>query len=204
MISSKLVVTIFSTLALLMAQQGPTKAFPSGAGACPKDLAATEAPGSPHVPATTTGGLRDGGLGLTLNGEAVSGSPILLRPNVEYTLGLTGSSAFAGFLLRLDSSTDLTALLPDSSNGQVASICGDEAAGVTHVDNADKTAVSTLLQIDQEGTFALDVTVVVEFGNGVSEYYYTPYVMEVADDDDGPSRPILDFICRVFGIFCNL
>jgi hypothetical protein len=194
-------------------------AFPTGAGGCEGGVAAVS--GS-HVVAEIVefGSLSDGNFVVRIDGQVLTPNmPMDIPAGVDLSWEVTGSDAFRGFLLRLDGGSgnvDTTASLgPNPGQGgtvQVAeNVCVDiyGVGGVTHRSRALQASASGRLIVDEVSQgMNLDVTIVVENRNQVSEYYYTGYVLNAVeqattmppqdgdddddddDDDEGESVPV--------------
>jgi hypothetical protein len=173
-----------STLAVV-ALQLSADAYPTGAGDCP---ARTAAVGGSHLTATTitNGDLNDFGVELLINGLSISAAAPFDVPIGQDHVWELVSPGFRGFLLRLDGGDDeidtIDALGPVLGMGgmvQVAEVCTRQGVGgVTHRSRQLKNATSGSLRLDQESRgMNLDVTVVIENVNGLSEYYYSSYIL---------------------------
>jgi hypothetical protein len=158
---------------LLASLAAPTAALPTGAaGTCPEAIAAV---GGFHLSRNPgdLGSITDGGLTITIDDIPLdSAVPLDLVINEDHTIALSGS--FRGFLFRLASPLDsglnavpnIDFLAPEAGNGdvQLSDICNNlDVAGVTHVINDIKTAVSATINADMvyEGLF--DVTVSISY-----------------------------------------
>ena len=150
-------------------------ASPGMAAGCPAGMAACTG----HTITSTNQTFEEAGYSVTLNGiRLVAGQPAIIDVGVDNSLVLAGTSAFRGFLLRLGSTGPSTfdALSGGSdSNVQVATVC-DDVGGVCHNSNSDKRSITANLKMaESSNDMPLDVTVVVVYSGGVSEYYYTAY-----------------------------
>jgi hypothetical protein len=152
---------------LLLSSLAPASAFPTGAGGCPGSIPAV---GGFHLLRNPgdLGSLGDGGLTITIDGTPLdSAVPLDLLYNTDHTVALAGS--FRGFLFRLASPLDglnavpnIDFLAPEAGNGdvQLSDICNNlDVAGVTHVINDVKTAVSATINSDTVYEALFDVTV---------------------------------------------
>ena len=128
----------------------------------------------------------------------------LLKVGTEYTMFLdqTNPNArenFRGFLFRTESTsgTDLLASLTPINDelSQRADQCDPEVGGVTHTFTAREqtlSRISATLEFDEaEDGILLDVTAVISNRNGISEFYWSPFVLdirtEVVDDTEAPT-----------------
>ncbi|CAB9509367.1 expressed unknown protein [Seminavis robusta] len=187
-----------STLLLLACSS--VSASPTGASACPGGMAAV---GGTHITAADlkNGSLEESpqGLKVQLNGvDLVPGTPGIFNAGEEAELSLSGTADFKGFLLRLDSAlladVGIEFGLPEAETQEIqpAIVCTAPSKGMTHTSNSPKS--STMFTIELDGPvpdLALDVTVVVTNSAGVSEYYYTGYMLsaEGAAPDANATAP---------------
>jgi hypothetical protein len=157
-------------------------AFPSGAGGC---SAGNNAVQGAHLNNPTTGSLADGGLSISLAGVTLAaGSTTTFPVSTDTVITVTSTTkSFKGFLLRLGEtggvSTD-AAWSFTGTNIQKAGACFD-VGGVTHTNADSKTSISATLNLPTAATsMPLDVTIVIANNNGVSEYYYSQFILTAA------------------------
>ena len=183
-----LLASIAVLLATVLSERG-VHAFPSEAGSC---RAGGNALGGSHKARSQVGGgpLSDHGLELRLDGTKLqSGVVSQVVVGTSYSLELVATTptyTFRGFLMRLESPTldTIEALtVPDNANGiQVADyfcVNIEGVGGLTHTTNNDKSKVNGLFQVDEAATdLTLDVTVVAQNREGVSEWYYSQFLLQ--------------------------
>ena len=186
-------------LLLVVASVSTVLANPGAPGQC---IGGQAAVGGAHllVNNITEGSLAEGGMAVSVNGQAIAaGTALTLPVGVEHTvtLDVTGGNPavtfFRGFLIRLGS-TDvrtLNTLQPvDTSISRVASLCifaDGGVGGVGHNSNVEKTTASvTMMLSSPAANMPLDVTAVVMLRNGMSEYYYSNYTVSVQDGATAP------------------
>ena len=164
-------------------------AFPSQAGSCE---ARGKALGGPHLFNTKVGGgpLSDHGLELHLNDKKLQqGISNRIDLGTRHSLQLVATSsgkAFRGFLMRLESpdidTTEALSVPANANNIQVSEMMCvniEGVGGLTHTGHDDKTRVKGFLQIDEPAwDLYLEVTVVVQNSGGISEWYYSEYILE--------------------------
>lgn len=148
--------------------------------------------GGSHRSRTQVGGgpLSDHGLELRLDGTKLqAGNVSQVVVGTSYSLELfatISTNTFRGFLMRLESpnvDTIEAMSVPENPNGiQVSEyfcVGIEGVGGLTHTTSNDKTQVSGLLQVDETAVnFTLDVTVVVQNRQGVSEWYYSQFLLQ--------------------------
>lgn len=169
-------------------------AFSTGAGGCSAGNTAVQ---SSHLTNPKTGSLADGGFSVSLAGSTLaagSTSTFAINTDTSLTVASTGSKMFRGFLLRLGEtggvSTD-TAFTFAGTDIQKAAACSD-VGGVTHTSPSDKTTVSATLKLTAAATaMPLDVTVVVQNSGGVSEYYYSQFLLTSEADLLATPAPVV-------------
>lgn len=169
-------------------------ALPTGASGC---AGGRPAVGGTHLTAymIEQGPLSDQAIQISING-------VVLDPNTEFNVPIgvdhvwrvdMPGDGFRGYLLRLDggdSSLDTTDALSNipgmGGTVQVAKVCVDKegVGGVTHTSRALKNTVQGRLRLDDVGeNLSLDVTVVLQNRNGLSQFYYTPFVVNAVQTD---------------------
>jgi hypothetical protein len=155
-------------------------AFPYGAGSC--NAGNKAASGGPHMVGTiTTGTLAKGGFSVKLGATTLSPTVTSsFTVNTATTLTITGTKSFKGFIMRLGEVGGVQTDTALSGTGavQVSSLCTGVAGvgGVTHTSKTAKTSVSASLKLKAAASsMPLDVTIVVQADNGVSEYYYSQF-----------------------------
>lgn len=165
-------------------------AFSGGAGSCNTGVAV----GAGHLVNPTTGSLKDGNFQVATNGNVVL-SPNLnitaITPRSGYQLNvlpiLNSGAVFRGVLIRVEGPGNFT--LNPRTNAQVATLCsGDGVLGVTHIDSSNKTEFGAAFKTDSEGTYLIEITVVV--ANSVTSgsiYYYDSF--EFTSFEDIPEFP---------------
>ena len=188
-----------NALLVLAASVSAVVAFPSAPGQCPEGIVAV-GPSHLGAPSVTTGSLIDGGLSISVNGDAIpAGTAMTLPAGVEHTitLAVTGSNPdvtfFRGFLIRLGETTvsTLGAVQPvDTAISAIAGVCtGAGVGGVGHNGRVEKTTVSaTVMLPSAAANMPLDVTAVIMLRNGESEYYYSSYTLSL---QDGTAAPVM-------------
>eukprot|EP00544_Gedaniella_sp_CCMP2646_P006129 CAMPEP_0202496820 /NCGR_PEP_ID=MMETSP1361-20130828/21047_1 /ASSEMBLY_ACC=CAM_ASM_000849 /TAXON_ID=210615 /ORGANISM="Staurosira complex sp., Strain CCMP2646" /LENGTH=379 /DNA_ID=CAMNT_0049128249 /DNA_START=766 /DNA_END=1901 /DNA_ORIENTATION=- len=177
---------------------GHVHAFPSEAGSC---RAGGFAVGGSHRSRTQVGGgpLSDHGLELSLEGTKLqAGNVSQIVVGTSYSLELlatTSTNTFRGFLMRLESpnvDTIEAMSVPENANGiQVSEyfcVGIEGVGGLTHTTSNDKTQASGLLQVDETAVnLTLDVTVVVQNRQGVSEWYYSQFLLQAISFSPTPA-----------------
>jgi hypothetical protein len=165
--------------------------FSTGAGSC---SAGNNAVQGIHLSNPTTGSLGVGGFTVSLAGATlVEGALSVFPINTDAELIISGGT-FRGFLARLGETgveTD-TAFSFTSADVQKAAACVD-VGGVTHTSNSDKTTISAILNMATDAaSMPLDVTVVVQNSGGVSEYYYSQFLLAASDGAPAfsPTSPV--------------
>ena len=186
-----------SLLTLVLLCLSSVVAYPTGAGGCGGGAAAV---GGPHLGATSaiTGSIEDFGAILYFGAvdKLVAGETTNFTSNSEHTLIITSDRSFRGVLFRLtsaDTSFDTRGSLTVSPDlpvlEQISQVCFDEGiAGVTHLNNTDKTVTQAVIWTKQPvDSLLLEITLVVSnrIINGifVSEYYYSSYRLTAYDPD---------------------
>jgi len=124
----------------------------------------------------------------------VAGQTAVIDVGVDNSLVLAGTSAFRGFLLRLgtgsSTASTLDSLSGSDSNVQVATVCND-VGGVCHNSNSDKSSITANLNMaESSNDMPLDVTVVVVYSGGASEYYYTSYTISAQAASTPVAAPV--------------
>ncbi|CAB9503686.1 expressed unknown protein [Seminavis robusta] len=184
-----------STLLLLACSS--VSASPTGASACPGGEAAV---GSTHI---TAADLKNGtleespqGLKVQLNGaDLVPGTPGIFNAGEEAEIALVGTADFKGFLFRFDAELLSDVLIsfgtPEAETAEIqpASVCTGRPSGMTHTNNNPKSTTTFTVEVEAPvPDMTLDVTVVIVNSAGVSEYYYTEYMLSAdaaPEGDDG-------------------
>lgn len=166
-------------------------AFPNGAGACPPGMAAVMGPHLTTGPNLITGSLSQGDLTLVIGGIPVPPNAVLNFVQGEsYEIGVRrdGDQSFRGILFRLQDNSGMGAIDAEPLNTflKEADACFTEpnTVGLTHTSSVDKN-VATGRMVYRPNVVAdedimgitLDVTVVIQLGDGRSEYYYSPYAL---------------------------
>jgi hypothetical protein len=159
-------------------------AFPTGAGAC---SAGNTAVRDAHLVNPTTGSLASAGFLVSLGGALLledSTSTFPTATNVELRVNAS-NKLFLGFLIRLGETGGVSTESAFSVAGndiQIAPVC-DEVGGVTHTSASAKSSISTTINLAASATaMPLDITIVVENSGGVSEYYYSQYLLTAQAD----------------------
>ena len=156
-------------------------AFPSSAGSCNSGNNALA--GSDHLlggNTIKTGSLATGSYAVTLGGSVLTPNVVSTFPtNTNTNLVITGTKAFKGFLVRLGKVGEVNSLTPVGTNMQVSSICtSSNVGGVTHTNSNSKTSITTTLKVTGvASSMPLDITIVVQNSNGLSEYYYSQFLL---------------------------
>lgn len=165
---------MLSCLLLFLTSLPSFRAFPNGAGACPRGQAA---PLGFHPPSSSgENSIEQAGYELFINGGPVNpGNEPAVEAGESYELALSGSIPFRGYLFRGESADGSFSLF--SNQGQVANACmQDTEVGITHDDNSLKNSVTVVFEPTQDGTFLLDLSVVTaNNANDGSIYSYTAY-----------------------------
>mmetsp|Transcript_39274 Transcript_39274/g.94951 ORF Transcript_39274/g.94951 Transcript_39274/m.94951 type:complete len:424 (+) Transcript_39274:89-1360(+) len=173
-------------------------AFPSGAGACPRGVPAVM---GPHLsqPEIVRGQLSEAGLTLSIGGIVVPPGAVLnFVQGDSYDIGIQladdadpATTIFRGLLMRLEdtSGQGMIDIEPTDDLTQNANVCdlemmSGQVVGLTHTSNIEKTEAfgnmvytPTVAGEQDVMGLTLDVTVVVQLRNGVSEYYYSSYTI---------------------------
>ncbi|GKZ00230.1 hypothetical protein MPSEU_000975900 [Mayamaea pseudoterrestris] len=193
-------------LFLLIPQK--SSAYPTGAGGC----AGGGSVGGPHLNSTSivTGSLNDFGAVIYFGAvdKLVVGQVTNFTIDEEHTMVITSDKTFRGLLFRLTSDGDANfdprgalTVSPDLPVlEQISQVCFDEGiAGVTHLNNTDKTITEAVLKTNQvvEG-LTLEITLVVsnrimDNGTFVSEYYWSSYQLNSFDPDETASPTDFQF-----------
>jgi hypothetical protein len=200
-----ILVTLFAILSAVAA-------FPAGAPVCTID---ESAPGAPHRgTGFRTGPLSDAAFIVTVGGKTLDTATTLeIEAGTVYDViftSETGSQPYKGVLGIIHSSTynfTSTNLITGTADLQNSEPCAfaKGRAGVTHVNNNDKTSALAKLSIPANvDVVKLDVNIVVA-NNGVqgSIFYYTQYTLKVSGATNSPiAAPRIS--CGLFrlGIFC--
>jgi hypothetical protein len=168
-------------------------AFPNGAAGCNPDMPAVE---GAHLsqPTTTSGILADGGFTVSLDGVPLTvGATSTFPLNTDTALTISGSAkTFRGFLMRLGETEAQTdgAFTVTGTDIKNADVCFD-VGGVTHTSNDDKTTVTATLNLDAIASdMPLDVTIVVQNSDGISDYYYSQFLLTAEDAVVATSTPV--------------
>ena len=176
-------------------------AFPSGAGACPRGVPAVM---GPHLSQTDIirGTIADSGFTLSIGGIVVPPGAVLnFVQGDPYDIGIqladdtadpdTTTTIFRGVLMRLEdtSGQGTIDIEPTDDLTQNANVCdlemmSGQVVGLTHTSNVEKTEafgsmVYTPTVAGQQDVMGLtlDVTIVVQLRDNVSEYYYSSYTL---------------------------
>jgi hypothetical protein len=190
---------LFSLLFPILSSSG----FPGGAGGCAPNRAAVE--GS-HLatPARQTGPLGNGGLQVVLDDEIVLRSTQWTNFTVgeDHTLTLKTindqGTPFRGFLFRLgpgdnsqvDTREALQGTTSDTSVAENLCVVDQGVGGLTHTDSELKDTVRGILRMDRVATnMPLDVTVVIQNRNGLSEFYYQQFRINAVTGNTQPGGP---------------
>ena len=158
-------------------------AYPTGPGQCISGAASV---GIPHLTeSATTGFLQDAGYTMKVITTIVPQGNLLTVGNAvgnAVPIEIAGTTkGFKGVLLQVlgaaggDSIIQPGAFLQLATQGQG---CAGKAA-VGHVDASVKNAVTARLQVESEAVTQVEVTVVTNLSNGVSEYYYSSFEMQL-------------------------
>lgn len=166
-------------------------AFPNTTGSCDAGTGAILKANFSHATNAQvgTGPLSDSGISVILNDEVlVPDTPTDISTSEAYNLTIASNgTAFTGFLARIEGSGDdpfldtTEALAPYDTQAQVAiatCVNVNRVGGVSHTNKEKKTAVSTMLKMDDPANgLSLDITVVIRNVNAqnVSEWYYSRY-----------------------------
>ena len=156
-------------------------AYPSFAGSCNAGNKALA--GSDHLlggNTIKTGSLATGSYAVTLGGSVLTPNVVSTFPtNTNTNLVITGTKAFKGFLVRLGKVGEINSLTPVGTNMQVSSICtSSNVGGVSHTNANSKTSITTTLKVTGvASSMPLDITIVVQNSNGLSEYYYSQFLL---------------------------
>ena len=195
-------VSIVLVVLATLLRGGRVHAFPSEAGSC---RAGGNAVGGSHKARTQVGGgpLSDHGLELRLDGTKLQAGVVSqIVVGTSYSLELvatTPTNTFRGFLIRLESpnvDTIEAMSVPENANGiQVSDyfcVNIEGVGGLTHTTSNDKTQVSGLLQVDETAMdLTLDVTVVVQNRPGVSEWYYSQFLLQAISMPPPTPAPVV-------------
>ena len=157
-------------------------AYSNGAGQC---LVGQPAVAGTHLrqTSTNTGTLADGGFAIkVLDKVEVPHEGLLTVGNavgfiIQLTVQATGTRAIKGVSIVVSGSTD--AVEVDGAHDlQLNPVCPNQAA-ITHKDASEKSFANTTIVVDEEATLHVDITVVAQNSNGISEFYYSRFQMEV-------------------------
>jgi len=158
-------------------------AFPSSAGSCNAGNNALVGAGSDHLTGgktIKTGSLTTGSYAVTLGGSVLTPNVVSTFPtNTNTNLVITGTKGFKGFLVRLGKVGEVNSLTPVGTNMQVSSICtSSNVGGVSHTNANSKTSITTTLKVTGvASSMPLDITIVVQNSNGLSEYYFSQFLL---------------------------
>lgn len=182
----------FAAAAALALSGKMASALPTGAGGCD----AGDAVGGTHLnrDQLETGTLAENGFEVRLDGELlIPEEPFDFSVGDDHTIQLTATfdgTFFRGFLIRLEGDifVDTTqALIPPAENGEIqqSELCIDDqdVGGLTHTNRADKTSISGILNLDLEAQdLQMDVTMVVQNVQAISEWYYAGYTLNAVSE----------------------
>ncbi|CAB9514094.1 expressed unknown protein [Seminavis robusta] len=151
----------------------------------------------------TKGALIDGGLHVSINGRVlVAGNATnefaIQQDNALVLEALLDAAVFRGFLLRLGGSsalngtttntvdtTDALRVAEDDTDIQVSNnlcVATQGVGGLTHTDPEFKSKVTGILLMEElADNLPLDVTVVTQNRDGISEYYYSQYLLNAVE-----------------------
>lgn len=187
-------------------------AFPTGAGGCPGGQPAVGVPHRNASTTVTTGTLDQGNVRINVEGNSLPlEKPFYLFAKQAAQLKIIApfsGDGIRGVLIRLGHSNlhvneayDLTSTLsPVPSTNPIATedkqirlettYCPlENAAGLTHADNSPKYLIDGILQVDDViSDLTLDVTVVFQNRNGISEFYYSNYTLHVVAPTAPPTE----------------
>lgn len=190
---------------LLILLVGQVSAFPGGVGGCAGGRAAVE---GAHLAtsARITGAIGNARLQMILDDDLV----LRASTRMDFTVGgnhtLTlrkiddNAISFRGFLFRLgtplgDAAFDTTDALrrttPDTSVAFEHCVINQGVGGLSHANSNVKESVSGILRLDEPANdMPLDVTVVIQNRNGLSEFYYQRFFLNaVTGTTSGPGGP---------------
>ena len=191
-------------LILLVAQQPlSVSAFPGGVGGCAGGRAAVE---GPHLTSSAriTGPIGNARLQMVLDDQIV----MRARDMVNFTIGVDHTLTlrridedgirFRGFLFRLGpgsvASVDTTDALDRTTDDTIIAfehcVSGQGVGGLSHTNSNLKEQVSGVLRMDVVADkMPLDVTVVIQNRNGLSEFYYQRFIVNAVTTATGPGGP---------------
>ena len=182
---------------ILASYQQIATALPTGAAGCAAGQAAV---GGSHLEADDIqqGPLSSRDIKVFING-------VELDPNTEFDVPIgvnhvwkvsmpPDSEGFRGYLLRLDGGDDeldtteaLTNIPGMGGTVQVANVCVETegVGGVTHNSRVRKKDVEGRLRLDETGSnLNLDVTVVLNNRNGLSQFYYSHFILNAVEAEE--------------------
>jgi hypothetical protein len=171
----------------------PSDSYPTGAGGCDGNGPAV---GGVHLQRNgERGSLSEAHVSLTVDDILVDDAGnITISAGTSHTFVLSGViNPFKGYLFRLESTSDVDttgALLPviNDALSQVADVCVSPVVGVTHTSDDFKTEAAAIIDIDQEASFILDLTVVTLYDQqDGSDFYYSQFQVNVVTGNSVPT-----------------
>ena len=191
-------ISYFQRLAVALLVANVVNGFQFGPGSCDSGVPVQ----GNHILYQQVGGgqLSDNGFEVRLNGDALQPGATrnvpVISEDYELTLATTiGGTFFRGFLIRIEGQdgVDTTEFLnvPDGAQDmvQVLPLCVnlEEVGGVGHTNNDQKTDITSLLRLaENAGNLTMDVTMVVQNRDDVSEWYNSRDFLN-AIQDFGPT-----------------
>lgn len=174
-----------------------TKAFPGGAGHCDQgSFTAQDPPVSAHGN-TGMGPLEDNNIRILFGNTVLTqDNPVGLTAGQDYTIRIESTNeflTFKGFLFRVEGigGEDLsTSLTENNADVQQKTGCETGIAAMTHTSRTGKSFVE--FKFNHPTTvpdIRLDVTVVINGGNGENDWFYSQYKLMTSlcpDDESGP------------------